>query len=265
MAQAKRSPKYPFIPLHKALDRAEQLYREESRNYTPIAVATGHWGYKPKSSGGLQTVGALIGYGLLEDQGSGQERKVRITELARRILLDQRPESHERDRLIREVATTPAIFGTLWSRWRDVGIPSQSSMRHTLVFDYDFNENTVDDFISVFTQTVEFAGLTNLDGVGETSEATSEISPDEDRSSAPTQGEQRPSPVQQHQLEKGMQEATFPLAEGLAVVQWPKELSPESYEDFEAWVQLTLRRAKRSIVTPGSQKAGEGDDGSDLL
>ncbi|MEX2125744.1 MAG: hypothetical protein WD795_17785 [Woeseia sp.] len=228
-------------------------------------VATAGWGYKPKSSGGLQTVGALIGYGLLEDTGSGADRKVRITEQARRILLDQRQESDERAKLIKECALAPQIFNALWSRWRDTGIPSPSSMRHALVFEYDFNENTVDDFISVFTQTIEFAGLTSADGGGGTGDDHGEPNPIRDQPSTNPPEPQMRSTVRKHQLEKGMQESTFPLAEGLAVVQWPTELSKESYEDFEAWVQLTLRRAKRSIVSPDTYKASERNDGSDLL
>ena len=260
MAGTRRSPKYPFIPLSKALERAEQLYRAEGKNYTPMTVATGHWAYKPKSSGGLQTIGALIGYGLLEDVGSGADRKVRVTELARRILLDQRPESTERNTLIREAALTPTVFGGLWSLWKDVGIPSASSMRHTLVFEHDFNENTVDDFISVFSQTIEFAGLTSADGHSGPDDDSNSLSQREGLSSTVPHTERGRTTVRQPQLEKAMQEATFPLAEGLAVVQWPKELSKESYEDFEAWVKLTLRRAKRSVITTGNDTVGEADE-----
>ena len=42
-------------------------------------------------------------------------------------------------------------------------------------------------------------------------------------------------------------EATLPLDEGIASLTWPKSLSQESFEDFQDWVELMLRRAKRSI------------------
>lgn len=260
MARGKRSPKYPFIPLSRALERADELYRKEGRNYAPMAVAMGTWGYKPKSSGGLQTVAALIGYGLLEDVGTGQSRKVRITERARRILLDQRADSSDRLELIREAALSPEIFESLWSEWRQDGIPSPANMHHTLVFEHNFNENTANDFIRVFTETLEFARLKDL-SVPEDSkiEAVGDQSLTEDRQSAipatraHTLGRMPHAGVE-------MQEATFPLQEGLAVIQWPKELSPESYEDFDAWVQLTLRRAKRSVVKHESERDSEGDE-----
>lgn len=46
----------------------------------------------------------------------------------------------------------------------------------------------------------------------------------------------------------GIKQDTFSLDEGTAVLQWPSQLSEESYEDFESWIQLQLRKIKRSIV-----------------
>lgn len=39
----------------------------------------------------------------------------------------------------------------------------------------------------------------------------------------------------------------FTLDEGPAIIQWPERLSPASLEDFETWVELILRRARRSV------------------
>ena len=36
-------------------------------------------------------------------------------------------------------------------------------MRHTLIFDDKFNENFVDDFLKIYTQTIEFSGLMEND------------------------------------------------------------------------------------------------------
>lgn len=51
-----------------------------------------------------------------------------------------------------------------------------------------------------------------------------------------------------------MKEATFPLDEGLGVIQWPEPISQESYEDFEQWVQLVLRKVQRSVGKPAEQE-----------
>ena len=56
--------------------------------------------------------------------------------------------------------------------------------------------------------------------------------------------------------ESAIHQATMTLAEGTVLLQWPSSLTEEGYEDFEAWVNLMLKRAKRSIVK-------SVDDGSD--
>src|SRR4051794_11328656 len=82
-----RSPSYPNIPLDIALERARVMYREEGRRAVPVPALVVHWGYSPKSSGGLLTVAAMKKFGLLEDQGSAELRKASLTPLAMRILL----------------------------------------------------------------------------------------------------------------------------------------------------------------------------------
>jgi|GraSoi2013_100cm_1033763.scaffolds.fasta_scaffold311780_1 hypothetical protein len=45
----------------------------------------------------------------------------------------------------------------------------------------------------------------------------------------------------------GIERAEFPLPEGVARLEFPAALSTASYEDMEAWLELVLRRAKRSV------------------
>jgi hypothetical protein len=45
----------------------------------------------------------------------------------------------------------------------------------------------------------------------------------------------------------GTERAEFPLPEGVARLEFPASLSTASYEDMEAWLELVLRRAKRSV------------------
>ena len=49
------------------------------------------------------------------------------------------------------------------------------------------------------------------------------------------------------------QQSRFPLPEGDLVLLWPKSMSAESFELFEAWVQLILRRARRSVKEPDDE------------
>lgn len=60
-------------------------------------------------------------------------------------------------------------------------------------------------------------------------------------------------------MQHGMKEAVFPLDEGQAVVQWPDRLSPESFEDFENWLHIVIRKAKRSIRTDDPDNDAQED------
>src|SRR5690606_39686636 len=54
--------------------------------------------------------------GLLEDSGTGKDRKIKLSDLARRIIRDKREGSAERVKAIREAALSPSIYAKLWER-----------------------------------------------------------------------------------------------------------------------------------------------------
>ncbi len=86
-----RSPPFPYIGLGKALQRTEQLYEAVRHHSAAIPTAAKAWGTGAKSSATLQSIGALIQYGLLDDEGSGPNRRIKLTPLARRIVMERRP------------------------------------------------------------------------------------------------------------------------------------------------------------------------------
>jgi hypothetical protein len=159
-----RSPAYPFINLAAALKRAKEFYSKEQRNAASVKVAVKHWGYDEKSSGGKQTTAALINYGLLKDEGIGDRRKVQLTQDALRVILDERPDSTEREQLIKKLALTPKIHKELWTKW-GASMPSDGEIRHTLLVDWDppFNDKAVDGFIKLYKDTIAFAKLGESD------------------------------------------------------------------------------------------------------
>jgi hypothetical protein len=160
-----RSPAYPGINLEVALKRARGLYDKERRNPVAYPVAVGYWGFGPKSSGGLVSVAAMKSFGLIEDieRGAGG-RILKLTDLAFRILLDDRPNSQDRSGLIKQAGLRPKIHSALWRKY-GAELPSDSNLKHALIFDFLFNENTVDEFIKEYKETIRFAGLSASDTV----------------------------------------------------------------------------------------------------
>lgn len=178
------------------------LKREAAR--IPAVGAT--WGYGPKSSGLQQTIGALKQYGLVEDSGSGDDRKIQITDLARKILADQRPGA--REQALREAALRPRLFQE-YSRWFD-DRPSDDHCISELTFDRGFNDDAARTFLRSFDDTVAFAGLGNSANFSSTPPPASD---DEEPDTVPpaAENEVRAAPA------PSMAHATLPLSKRLEV------------------------------------------------
>ena len=171
-----RSPNFPFISLEYALDRAKQFYDEERRGFAPFPVAAEHWSYSPSSSGALQTAAALKSYGLMEDEGTGRGRKLRLTDLALRILLDARPDSSERDRYKRQAALSPSISSVIYENWPTVP-PSDATLHHFLVLELQFNESTAYKVSKIIKDNYTFAKLYKSDSESRIDEIDKDNSP----------------------------------------------------------------------------------------
>jgi hypothetical protein len=153
-----RSPAYPYVNLETAIKRAKEFYDKEQRNAAALKVAAKHWGYEEKSSGAGQTAAALISFGLMQDEGTGDKRKLKLTDLALRILLDNRTDSQERAQAIRTAALAPKIHKQIWKKWGST-LPSDDNVKHTLMLDWipPFNPAAVGGFIKEYKDTISFA------------------------------------------------------------------------------------------------------------
>lgn len=159
-----RSPSFPFISLKKAIERAQTLYDNHRREPARVTSVAKSWGYGSKSSGLLQTVAALKQFGLVEDLGRGPDRKVQITELARRILMDARPGA--REAALREAAKSPRLVAEYLPKW----LPKRPSDDHCiseLELDRGFNSVGAKLFLRVFDETVSYANLMGEDSLSE--------------------------------------------------------------------------------------------------
>lgn len=157
-----RSPSYPGVDLETALERAAVLRTKEGRNFAAVNAVVQHWGYGIKSSTGYIVLAALKKFGLLEEQGSGDARRVRLTNLAQKILLDDRQDSPDRLRLIQEAALTPPIHAELWQEF-DGSMPSDTNLRYNLRMQRGFSDAAVGEFIDEFRSTIAFAKLEDSD------------------------------------------------------------------------------------------------------
>ena len=239
-----RSPSFPFISLVKALARATAMEERHKTFATSRRALAETWGQKDTSSSFLQTVSALKAFGLIADEGTGGDRRFRLTDLARRILLDAREEL--RDSAVKEAATKPPLLKEFQERWSN-GRPSDEHCISELQLDHGFNRNTAANFLKVFDETFRFLGDSPSDSESESSELA-ETGGSSDASTANHEGRPRPRQRVRRGEVPGMKEDVFTLAEGDAVLQWPTTISQESYVDLKDWLGLMLRKIERQAL-----------------
>ena len=159
-----RSPNYPSLTLEKSLDLAKILFSTHGRHAVPLEVVAKDWNVSPKSSYISQHIAALSAYGLIDVEGSKEERKLTISDMAFNIFIDRRPDSQERDALIREAAVKPYMFKRICDDYPD-GLPAEHLLDYELVKTHRFNQNAVKDFINVFRKTMDYAKVYECDKI----------------------------------------------------------------------------------------------------
>lgn len=175
-----RSPQFPFIPLGKAVERARQ-FEQEFRGHAarPANVVT-TWGYKEKTSGGIQTLAALVAFGLLDDEGQSEARRLKLSALGAAILKDARPGA--REEALKKAALKPKVIAELWPSWGADRPPDHEciSMLH---LDRHFTEEAAPRFLEVYDATIRYAGLADSDKIDHTAEDVPEVDeePDDDK------------------------------------------------------------------------------------
>ncbi|MGJ4912468.1 hypothetical protein [Bradyrhizobium sp. HKCCYLS2033] len=153
-----RSPAYPGITLKKALEQARALYDKQGKYAAPLAMAYDAWGFKPKSSGARETRAAMRYFGLISVEGEGDNRKVKLTDPALRVLLDEREDQSERQTLIRDLALRPTVHKRLREQFPE-GIVSDASAEHFLVFEEGYNKQAAAELVAQFKETASYAGI----------------------------------------------------------------------------------------------------------
>jgi hypothetical protein len=230
-----RSPNFPAISLQDALAKVKAIYDKDGRAPLSVTVLLEHLGYGKNLSGSAgRMISALRQYGLIDDM---PEDKYRVSERAFHILTLSEA-SPIRKAAITVSAQKPPIFRDILAAYPE-RLPSDSSLRDTLITEKKFNPASVESFIRAFKATVEFAHL-----------APGAYDPPEDEQgddmdavgTQPAEAQQKVKPPP-----TGIAREVSALAEGEAVLQWPAVLSKESVEELEEWLNLAVKKMKRRV------------------
>ena len=149
--ERRRSPRYPFIDLERALALARRLPPKAAASWQDAAKA---WGKEESSSRVAQVISALRQFELLEVEGHGPSRQLLLSPLARDLL-----ETGNRSAL-QHAALSPRIFDELWHEIRSRKTNHAALLRLlTTNRSYPFNPRAAEEVLRIFKKTVKFADL----------------------------------------------------------------------------------------------------------
>jgi hypothetical protein len=151
-----RSPSYPGISLDIAIHRAGELYAAERQHPAPVSTVARHWKYKSFNGPASVTLAALKKFGLLEDEGSGLDRRARISDIGVEILAN--PDEERKQAAIREAALGPEIHLEMWQRYGS-HLPSDATLQWELTRSRGFTETGATEFVKEYKATLAFARL----------------------------------------------------------------------------------------------------------
>jgi hypothetical protein len=167
--------RYPSLNLEQAIERIKVLYELERLNAVPADVIVQHWGFKSIQTGPASSAySAVKQFGLLDETGSGPQRKASISSRGRAILTAP---PDVRDEEIRAAALEPVMNRLIWERY-GTHTGSAEAFRWYLISDLGFSDTGAKEFAKQYEATIRFAGLE--DGPASVSVAEAAEEPESD-------------------------------------------------------------------------------------
>jgi hypothetical protein len=158
---------------------AQKLWEKGKRYAISLPTAAGAMGYASKSSTFAQAIATLKSYGLVDVDGSGDARRIVVSEVGQKILGNHR----DKPKLIKDAAIAPAIFRELWGRFYAAdGLANDDPILEYLRFDRTpkFNESVIAPLVADFKATVEFARLDEVPTINGESDSKADSQADDE-------------------------------------------------------------------------------------
>jgi hypothetical protein len=174
-ARRHRSPAYPTISLREAVDRLRKFYEADGKVGAPPEVAVKHMGYSTAHGAAMSALAALKKFGLVADCGGRIVPTQRALEILNLAETDPR-----RSKALKDACLNPSIYREVATQ-NPKGLPSDDALESEFVTYRNFNPNAVKDFVKDFRESLEFAGISDLEVLELTTEV--EVPPEP---SAPT-------------------------------------------------------------------------------
>lgn len=235
-----RSSPYPAFGLAAAIQKAKEFEAAQGRNWVRADAATATWGYKTSKSGpAARSLATVRGFGLFDHKGGGKEpRKVRLSELGRKILFLQPDDNPQRLAAVRQAATLPKMHSELLKEFPS-GLPADVAIENYLLIERNFNPNAVGILLKEWKATYKYA---RLDEVGSIADEEKDIEGDsptwqEEPTKESAFGTQEKPRMPQLQSET--RDHTIPLADGrMAILRAPVSFTDDDYRFLSTYLHL---------------------------
>ena len=247
-----RSPGYPGVTLETAIERVKKLYEVGRGHWLPLSEITKAWGYASPTTGPASvTYAALKKFGLLDEQGSGKDRKAKLSALALEIVMNPDPRA-----FIKQAALKPQAHRDLWEA-HGPNLPPDTALRYELVMQRRFTEGGADDFIRKYRRTIAFAQLDDSDTVaGSESDKLEDNGADPPPENGIDEGNGDHKPKLQRKAEPGVLSIPVPVIGGEPIlIEGKFPVSEAAWSQFLA----VLQAMKPGLVA----ESGAGPDPHD--
>lgn len=242
-----RSPEYPYISLGDAVDKIEKIYSKEGRAPITRDVFAEHCGYASYNGSAAKVLAALKKYGLI----GKQDGNFKLSEDAIMIVALKGVDDEGR----RAKALHDAAFGVdLFSSLREEfgATASESNLVAQLQLK-GFSKEGAAKSAKTYLSTMELVSRESgsYDASPEVDLASEEN--EEELPVVDTNPKQPPvgetmKPYAPPPPSVDVRTEVFNLDDGRVVIEYPNELSVESYEDLSDYMELFLRKLKRRIA-----------------
>lgn len=179
-----RSPPYPSFDLETAVDRASKLLKDAHHHPVGASVLSTAWGMKSSDGRVWRHAAALIQYGLAVDIGTGKSRKFQITDIARRIVKDENPDSQKRIDALKTAVLSPMIHRELWDKFKTADGLSDAVLKTYLTVDraengeFPYSNSAADGVIETYRASLAYAGIKESDKLIDNDEVKNDSSDD---------------------------------------------------------------------------------------
>ena len=147
LLKRERSPSFPYLDLAQSIEMVKKIYAEAKGSEVRLQDVARILGSSASSGTFNRYLAALQAYGLIETSGSGDFRKIRISDNGKKLLLDNRPDV--RENLAAEAVLKPQIMAEIHQLWKD-DQPSDEIAKSQLQFDLGFTTDAARRLLMVF-------------------------------------------------------------------------------------------------------------------